>query len=138
MSSLSDRLKRYDDEYDDDGQAVAPSFLPGAPQPTAVHEALVDLMDTMLSLAKAAAHEHGSGATALAVALRTMHKLRPMALESLASVPEIEVKVFMRHLANQIESVALAGEVSDDGAGHGELEPAPAGEGVPGGGDADG
>ena len=133
MSSLSERLKRYKDGAEDGDWGDV--MLPGSELPTPVHRALVDLMDTMLSLAKAAAHEHGSAATALAVALRTMHKLRPMALESLATIPEDEVKVFMRHLSNQLESVVTAGEVHD-GAGGPELEAPRAG--LSRGGDANG
>ena len=132
MSRLSDRLARYEDET---GERPWAETVAG-PQPTPTHEALVDMMDRTLSLAKSAAHEGGGAATALAVALRTMQRLRPMALESLATVPVDEVRVFLRQLTNELESVIDAGEgVSDDT--RPDL-PAPERAGLPAGGDADG
>lgn len=112
MSRMSSRLARYDDDADTALASWSESL--DAPQPTPVHEALVDMMDRMLGLARSAARDGGPAATGLAVALRTMHKLRPMALESLASVPTDDVRVFLRQLANELDAVVNAGEVTSD------------------------
>lgn len=133
MSRISSRLARYDEEGEGDDLLPWSESL-DAPQPTPVHEALVDMMDRMLSLARSAAREGGSSATALSVALRTMHRLRPMALESLAAVPTDDVRVFLRQLANELEAVVNAGEVTSD------TRPTLAAQeraGLPSGGDAD-
>lgn len=132
MSRMSSRLARYDDEDSPDLSSWSESL--DAPQPTPVHEALVDMMDRMLALARNAAREGGPSATALSVALRTMHKLRPMALESLATVPTDEVRVFLRQLSSELDAVVNAGEVKGD---TGPALVAPERAGLPAGGDPD-
>lgn len=112
MSRLQERLRRFDEEVGlVDGNTVADQLphLPETPMPTPVHIALVNLMDHVLGMAKGAAHEGGPGFTALAVAMRTMQKMRGTALEMLATVPEQEVREFLEHLDLMLRGVINAG-----------------------------
>lgn len=147
--NLQDRLRRFDEEVGlSDGDKVADALphLPETPMPTPVHIALVNLMDNVLGMAKGAAHEGGPGFTALAVAMRTMQKMRGTALEMLATVPEQEVRDFLEHLDLMLRGVinagyelpqtSSAGGVDDDGSRPPLAEET--GTGPAGGGDADG
>lgn len=111
MTKLSDRLARFDEEmgFTPDMVADALPHLPETPMPTPVHFALVNLMDQVLGMAKSAAREGGGAFTALAVAMRTMQKMRGVALEQLAEVPEQEVRTFLTQLARMIIDVVNAG-----------------------------
>ena len=110
--NLQERLARFDAEVgitDADRLADAIPHLPQTPMPSPVHLALVNLMDEVLGMAKEVAHEGGPGFTALAVAMRTFHKMRGTALETLATVDESEIRAFLDQLARKLIDVCNAG-----------------------------
>lgn len=118
MSDLAARLAAYEHRLDvraDEltaraGNIEAPgAFLPGRPQPTDVHRRLVDLFDAVLSMGVKAEQGHPM----LRASLRTIRKLRPVALEELARVPEDEVKVFMGQLVQQLAGAIGFAELAD-------------------------
>jgi hypothetical protein len=127
VSRLQERLARFDAEVgltDADRLADAIPHLPDTPLPSPVHLALVNLMDEVLGMAKEVAHEGGPGFTALAVAMRTFHKMRGTALESLAQVPEGEIRAFLDQLARKLIDVCNAGyELTTGGGENGDTRP---------------
>jgi hypothetical protein len=105
-STLQSRLDRYAAELDgqadsllgDDTPRARPEVMPTAAQPTVMHERLVNLLDHILALGA----QHDTGHPMLRTALRTFRKLRPIALEGLAQVPEEEVRQFLGTLTSEI------------------------------------
>lgn len=104
---MAARLERYADVLSEE-PPPADRLLPGAIQPTDTHRRLMDLMDTIMDMGTGLEGDGSSGHVMLKASLRTVRKLRPVALEELAKVPEDEILRFMGGLTEDMaRSVGL-------------------------------
>lgn len=133
---LAQLLEQYGADAEKTGDAMLAASPTYVAQPTQTHVNLVNMLDEILSLATMTQGGHPM----LRASLRTVKHLKPVALEELASVPEDEVREFMRRLSRML--LRAIGDEEGPGANHGApangagpIEPSPAGAGPIGGGD---
>jgi hypothetical protein len=102
MRSFAERVAEREGDTD---RYLGVAGLPGAPQPTDTHVALVNLLDRILEMG--AASDTQGGHPALRASLRFIRKMKPVAVEEIARVPEDEVRGFIANLIAE-----MAGAVS--------------------------